>query len=62
MEGGLIEEGKECMEEDGPELIDLGIIAAAQRVEHYEISGTAPPEHWPSVSDIGASSPLSGNA
>jgi ferritin-like metal-binding protein YciE len=30
---GLIEEGKECMEEDGPEaLIDLGIIAAAQRV------------------------------
>ncbi|MFO0810926.1 MAG: ferritin-like domain-containing protein [Gemmataceae bacterium] len=41
---GLIEEGKEALEADGPgELIDLAIIAAAQRVEHYEISayGTA---------------------
>jgi ferritin-like metal-binding protein YciE len=37
---GLIEEGSEMMEEDGPEsVIDAGIIAAAQRVEHYEIAG-----------------------
>jgi len=41
---GLIEEGKEVLEEDGQEsVIDAALIAAAQRVEHYEISayGTA---------------------
>jgi ferritin-like metal-binding protein YciE len=41
---GLIEEGGEAMEEDAVEpLNDLALIAAAQRVEHYEISayGTA---------------------
>src|SRR5205085_10913353 len=41
---GLLEEGKTVMEEDAPEnLLDLAIIAAAQKVEHYEISayGTA---------------------
>src|ERR1700730_12727386 len=33
---GLIEEGKEMMEEDAePEIMDAGLIAAAQRVEHY---------------------------
>jgi ferritin-like metal-binding protein YciE len=37
---GLIEEGQETIEEDAPEqLADLGLIAAAQKVEHYEISG-----------------------
>ena len=36
---GLIEEGKEMMEEDAePEIMDAGLIAAAQRVEHYEIA------------------------
>ena len=36
---GLIEEGKEILEEDGaPEVIDAAIISAAQRVEHYEIA------------------------
>jgi ferritin-like metal-binding protein YciE len=41
---GLIEEGNEAVgEHDKGELRDLAIIAAAQRVEHYEISayGTA---------------------
>jgi len=41
---GLIEEGNEVIkEEDEGELRDLAIIAACQRVEHYEISayGTA---------------------
>jgi len=41
---GLIEEGKEVIAEDGDEnCIDVALIAAAQRVEHYEISayGTA---------------------
>jgi ferritin-like metal-binding protein YciE len=36
---GLIEEGKEILEEEGaPEVIDAALIAAAQRVEHYEIA------------------------
>ncbi len=36
---GLIEEGKEVLEEDGdPAVIDAAIIASAQRVEHYEIA------------------------
>jgi ferritin-like metal-binding protein YciE len=41
---GLLEESKELMEEDvEPEVLDAGIISAAQRVEHYEIAayGTA---------------------
>ena len=37
---GLVEEGKEVMEEDAePEVMDAALIAAAQRVEHYEIAG-----------------------
>lgn len=41
---GLVEEGKEILEEDGPEsVIDAALIGAAQRIEHYEIAayGTA---------------------
>ena len=41
---GLIDEGKEMMEEDLDEnAIDAGLIGAAQKVEHYEIAayGTA---------------------
>jgi ferritin-like metal-binding protein YciE len=37
---GLIAEGAEMIEEEGdPEVKDAGLIAAAQRVEHYEIAG-----------------------
>ena len=37
---GLIEEGKEMMQEDmEPEVMDAALIAAAQRVEHYEMAG-----------------------
>jgi ferritin-like metal-binding protein YciE len=37
---GLIEEGKEMIEMDGHDAVkDAGLIAAAQRVEHYEIAG-----------------------
>ena len=37
---GLVEEGAELMAEDiEPEVLDAGLIAAAQRVEHYEIAG-----------------------
>ena len=36
---GIIEEGQELLQEDGdPEVIDAGIIAATQRVEHYEMA------------------------
>lgn len=38
---GLIEEGKELMEEEDiePDVLDAGLIAAAQHVEHYEMAG-----------------------
>jgi ferritin-like metal-binding protein YciE len=37
---GLLAEGSEMMEEEADdEVRDAGLIAAAQRVEHYEISG-----------------------
>jgi ferritin-like metal-binding protein YciE len=36
---GLVKEGQEVLEEDGAgPLIDAALVAAAQRVEHYEIS------------------------
>ncbi len=36
---GLIDEGKELMEEDADEaVLDAGLICAAQKVEHYEIA------------------------
>lgn len=36
---GLVEEGSEILKEDGEEsVLDAGIIAAAQKVEHYEIA------------------------
>lgn len=39
---GLIEEGSELLEQKDkadPEVLDAGLIAAAQRVEHYEMAG-----------------------
>lgn len=37
---GVITDGKELMEEDAePEVMDAGLISAAQHVEHYEIAG-----------------------
>lgn len=36
---GLLAEGSEMVEEDGDDIVrDAGIIASAQRVEHYEIA------------------------
>jgi ferritin-like metal-binding protein YciE len=36
---GLIEEGKKMLEADAePEVLDAALIAAAQKVEHYEIA------------------------
>jgi ferritin-like metal-binding protein YciE len=44
---GLIEEGSELLKEDvEPEVLDAGLIAAAQKVEHYEISGYGTARAW----------------
>jgi ferritin-like metal-binding protein YciE len=44
---GLIEEGKEMMEQDAaPAVMDAGLIAAAQRVEHYEMAGYGCVRTW----------------
>ena len=37
---GILKDGKELLEADAePEVLDAGMIAGAQRVEHYEIAG-----------------------
>jgi len=37
---GVIKEGAEALEKDGEEaILDLGIVGAGSRVEHYEIAG-----------------------
>ena len=37
---GLLEEGKEMMQEDmEPDVLDAALISAAQKVEHYEMAG-----------------------
>ena len=44
---GLVEEGSEILEEDGDEsVLDAGIIAAAQKVEHYEIASYGTVRTW----------------
>lgn len=44
---GLIEEGNEVMKEAAePQAADAGMIAAAQKVEHYEISGYGTARAW----------------
>src|ERR1044071_8217103 len=44
---GLIEESNELMKEKiDPDVLDAGLIAAAQRVEHYEIAGYGTARAW----------------
>jgi|SRR2546423_2893203 ferritin-like metal-binding protein YciE len=44
---GLIEEGKELMKEKpAPDVLDAGLISAAQRVEHYEMAGYGTVRTW----------------
>lgn len=44
---GLIEEGNELLQEKAePEVLDAGLIAAAQKVEHYEIAGYGTARAW----------------
>lgn len=44
---GLIEEGNELMKENvEPDVLDAGLIAAAQKVEHYEIASYGTARAW----------------
>jgi ferritin-like metal-binding protein YciE len=44
---GILDEGKEIMEEHkGSEALDAGMLAAAQAVEHYEISRYGTLKQW----------------
>jgi ferritin-like metal-binding protein YciE len=44
---GLIEEGSELLKEDAePDVLDAGLIAAAQKVEHYEIASYGTARTW----------------
>ncbi len=44
---GLIEEGNEIIKEDAePDVMDAGLISAAQKVEHYEIAGYGTARTW----------------
>jgi len=49
---GLLEEGEEAMKEDLlPSVKDAGLIAAAQKVEHYEMAGYGTVRTWASLMD-----------
>jgi ferritin-like metal-binding protein YciE len=44
---GIIEESNELMKENvEPDVLDAGLIAAAQRAEHYEIAGYGAARTW----------------
>ncbi|MFL5339122.1 MAG: ferritin-like domain-containing protein [Gemmataceae bacterium] len=44
---GLIEEGKELLEvEAEPDVLDAGLIGAAQKVEHYEMAAYGTARTW----------------
>ena len=51
---GLIKEGEDIIKEDGsPAVKDAALIAAAQRVEHYEIAGYGTVRTFADVMDLG---------
>ena len=44
---GLVEEGNELLQEDvEPDVLDAGLIAAAQKVEHYESASYGTARAW----------------
>jgi ferritin-like metal-binding protein YciE len=44
---GLVEEGNELLQEDtDPDVLDAGLIVAAQKVEHYEIASYGAVRTW----------------
>jgi ferritin-like metal-binding protein YciE len=47
---GLVEEGSEIIEQEGEDhVIDAGLIAAAQKVEHYEIASYGTVRTWAEI-------------
>lgn len=47
---GILDEGEDDMSMKGtPETLDAAIIAAAQKVEHYEIASYGSAAHWASI-------------
>lgn len=47
---GLLAEGEDLMAENAePEVLDAGLIASAQKVEHYEIAGYGTVRTWAQV-------------
>ncbi len=50
---GILEEGQEIMEDyKGTQALDAGLLAAAQAVEHYEISRYGSLKHWADLLDM----------
>ena len=50
---GIIEEGKELMAKDmSDEAMDAALIAAAQKVEHYEIASYGTVRNWARVAGM----------
>jgi ferritin-like metal-binding protein YciE len=44
---GIVEEGNELLQEDvEPDVLDAGLIAAAQKAEHYEIASYGAARTW----------------
>ena len=44
---GLVDEGNELLQENvDPDVLDAGLIAAAQKVEHYEIASYGTVRTW----------------
>jgi ferritin-like metal-binding protein YciE len=56
---GIIEEAQEIMEDyKGTSALDAGLLAAAQAVEHYEISRYGTLRHWASLLGLNAAAKL----
>ena len=55
---GLIAEGKEMMEESEPNVRDAALIAAAQKVEHYEIASYGCLRTWADLLEMDQASTL----
>ena len=50
---GLVAEGSEMIEQhDDPEVLDAGLICAAQKVEHYEIASYGTVKRWAQLLDL----------
>ncbi|MDF1738796.1 MAG: ferritin-like domain-containing protein [Verrucomicrobiales bacterium] len=49
---GLIKEGESLIADMAGDVVDAGLIAAAQRIEHYEIAGYGTAKEYASVLDF----------